>query len=60
MLETGTRVEMTKGYNGVKGTIAERTDSSLEFYVIKLDNGINLVAGPSAFVLQGNSSTQED
>ena len=52
MLEPGTRVEMTKGYKGVKGVIVETTDSSYEFYVVALDNGINIVAGPSAFVLK--------
>jgi hypothetical protein len=46
----GTRVEMTKGYKGVKGVITERTDSRFEFYVVKLDNGIHMIAGPSAFV----------
>ena len=50
MLEAGTPVEMTKGYKGVQGVIMERTDSEFEFYVIKLENGIQLVAGPTAFV----------
>ena len=50
MLEPGTKIVMTKGYKGVKGVIAERTDSRFEFYIIKLDNGIHIVVGPSAFV----------
>ena len=50
MLEPGTRIEMTKGYKGVRGVIVERTDSLFEFYVIGLDNGINIIAGPSAFI----------
>jgi len=50
MLKPGTRIEMTKGYKGVKGAITERTGSSFELYVVKLENGIHLVAGPSAFV----------
>ena len=50
MLEPGTRIEMTKGYRGVKGVIIETTDSVYEFYLVSLDNGINIVAGPSAFV----------
>ena len=50
MLEPGTKIVMTKGYKGVKGMIAERTDSRFEFYIIKLDNGIHIVVGPSAFV----------
>ena len=50
MLKTGTKIIMTKGYKGVKGVITERTDSRFEFYIIKLDNGINIVVGPSAFI----------
>ena len=50
MLKTGTKIVMTKGYKGVKGVITERTDSRFEFYIIKLDNGINIVVGPSAFI----------
>ena len=52
MLEPGTAIEMTKGYKGVKGVVLERTESEFEFYVLKLKNGIHLVAGPSAFVVQ--------
>jgi hypothetical protein len=49
MLEPGTKILMTKGYKGVKGVITEMTDSPFEFYIIKLDNGIHIVVGPSAF-----------
>ena len=52
MLESDTRIEMTKGYKGVKGVIVETTESPYEFYVIRLDNDINIVAGPSAFVVE--------
>jgi hypothetical protein len=51
MLAEGTRVRMTKGYRGAEGTIALKTDSKFELYVISLDNGLRIVAGPSAFVL---------
>jgi hypothetical protein len=59
MLEPGTPIEMTKGYKGVKGTVIERTESEYELYVLKLDNGIHLVAGPTAFVplAKGNAET---
>jgi hypothetical protein len=50
MLEPGTEIEMTKGYKGVKGTVMERTESEFEFYILKLDSGIQLVAGPTAFI----------
>jgi len=49
MLEPGTPIEMTKGYKGVKGTVMERTES--EFYILKLDNSIQLVAGRTAFIV---------
>jgi hypothetical protein len=45
---------MTKGYRGIKGVIAEKTDSPFELYVLKLDNGIHLAAGPSAFLEEEN------
>mgnify|MGYP000342016315 CR=1 FL=1 len=51
MVAEGTRVRMTKGYRGAEGTIVFRTDSTLELYVILLDNGLRIVAGPSAYVL---------
>jgi hypothetical protein len=50
MFISGTRIEMTKGYKGVKGVIVERTRSPYEFYILSLENGIQLVAGPTAFV----------
>jgi hypothetical protein len=49
MLQPGTAIEMTKGYRGVRGEILERTKSRFEFYVLRLENGIHLVAGPTAF-----------
>ena len=52
MPKPGTRILMTKGYKGVKGIIVEMTDSPFEFYVVKLDNGINIIAGPSAFSIE--------
>ncbi|MGA8239369.1 MAG: hypothetical protein WB818_02275 [Desulfobacterales bacterium] len=39
---------MTKGYRGVKGEILERTQSQFDFFVLKLENRIHLVAGPTA------------
>ena len=51
MIDPGTHVEMTKGYKGVKGMVVARTESSFELYILKLANGLNLVAGPSAFVV---------
>ena len=50
MLKPGTPIEMTKGYKGVKGTVIERTESEYELYILKLENGIHLVAGPTVFV----------
>ena len=52
MLKPGTKIVMTKGYKGVKGVIVERTDSRFEFYIVELDNGINIVVGPSAFIAE--------
>lgn len=49
MLKTGTQIEMTKAYRGIKGVIVEKTESRFELYILKLDNGLKLVAGPSAF-----------
>lgn len=51
MPEPGTKIQMTKGYKGVNGKVLEKTESQFEFYVLKLENGIHLVAGPSAFVV---------
>jgi hypothetical protein len=50
MFEVGTRVEMTKGYKGIKGVIKEITDSPYELYAVCLDNGINIIVGPSGFI----------
>jgi hypothetical protein len=52
MLKPGTRIVVIKGYNGAKGTILERTLSSLEFYIVELDDGLKIVVGPSAFVVK--------
>ena len=49
MLQPGTAIEMTKGHKGVKGEILERTQSQVDFFVLKLENRIHLVAGPTAF-----------
>ena len=54
-----TKIQMTKGYMGVKGVIAEKTDSKFEFYIIKLVNGIQIVAGPSAFVTDKDLENDE-
>jgi hypothetical protein len=50
MLKPGLPIQMTKGYKGVKGVILKRTRSEFELYVLKLHNGIHLIAGPSAFI----------
>jgi len=50
MFRSGTLVKMTKGYRGVEGVVAEKTKSRFELYILKLDNGLNLIAGPSAFI----------
>lgn len=47
--ETGSSVVMTKGYRGVRGVITDKPESPFEFYLIRLENGIHIVAGPSAF-----------
>ncbi len=51
MLAEGTRVKMTKGYRGAEGRIVLKTDSKFELYVIFLENGLRVVAGPAAFIL---------
>ena len=56
MFESETRVVMTKGYKGIEGTLIEPLDSPFEFYVLKLDNGIHIVAGPSSFEAVNKSS----
>ncbi len=48
-MEPGAEVIMTKGYKGVRGIIEEKTDSNYGFYIIKLENGIHLVAGAESF-----------
>jgi len=52
VLKPGTRVMMTKGYMGVKGVIVDKLSSLFDFYVIELENGINMIAGPSAFTTE--------
>jgi hypothetical protein len=52
MMQPGIKIEMTKGYKGVKGEIVRKVESIFEFYVVKLENGIHMVAGPSAFVIK--------
>jgi hypothetical protein len=59
MLEPGTAIKMTKGYRGVKGEILERAGSQFEFYVLRLENGIHLVAGPTAFEVIENEERSE-
>jgi hypothetical protein len=51
MISEGTRVKMSKGYRGAEGTIVLKTDSKFELYLVSLDNGLRIVAGPSAFIL---------
>jgi hypothetical protein len=51
MFANGTRVKMTKGYRGAEGTIVLKTDSEFDLYLISLDNGLRIVAGPSSFEL---------
>ncbi len=51
MLNEGTRIKMTKGYRGAEGTIALKTESEFELYIISLDGGLRIVAGPSSFEL---------
>jgi len=49
MLDPGIRVMMTKGYRGIEGVVLEAVESRFEFYVVRLDNGIHVVVGPSSF-----------
>jgi len=56
MLKAGTQIEMIKTYRGIKGLIVERTKSRFELYILKLDNGLSLVAGLSAFTPLDKSS----
>ena len=56
MPEPGIKIEMTKGYRGVKGEIIAATGSEYELYVVRLENSVHLVAGTSAFVeIEDNS-----
>jgi hypothetical protein len=55
MYKQGDRVQMTKGYKGIPGVIDEKTDSPLEIYIITLDTGIKIAAGPSSFVVEEGS-----
>lgn len=55
MPEKGTEIVMTKGYRGLKGKIELKTDSRFELYVIALENGIRLAAGPSSFEATGKA-----
>jgi hypothetical protein len=50
MFTPGTLVKMTKGYREIEGVVTEKTESRFELYILKLDNGLNLIAGPSAFI----------
>ena len=50
MFKAGTSIEMTRCYNGTKGIVIDKTQSRFELYTLKLDNGVNLIAGPSAFI----------
>jgi hypothetical protein len=50
MINPGKKIEMTKGYKGIEGIILEETESPYEFYIVALNNGINIIAGPSAFI----------
>jgi hypothetical protein len=50
MLKPGTYVKMTKGYKEAEGVVTQRTGSPFEFYILKLNTGLNVIAGPSAFI----------
>jgi len=52
MFKPGERIQMTKGYKGIRGVIDEKTDSPFEMYIITLEAGIKIVAGPSSFVAE--------
>jgi hypothetical protein len=59
MFDPGTRITLTKGYRGVQGIITAKTESRFEFYVVKLDNGIHIIVGPSSFIAEKESSISE-
>ncbi len=50
MFTQGTLVKMTKSYRGIEGIVTKKTESRFELYILKLKNGLNLIAGPSAFI----------
>jgi hypothetical protein len=50
MFIPGTLIKMTKGYRGIEGVVTEKTESRFELYIMKLNNGLNVIAGPSAFI----------
>ena len=50
MFNPGTLIKMTKGYKETEGVVTERTESRFELYILNLNNGLNVVAGPSAFI----------
>jgi len=50
MFTPGTIIKMTKGYRGIEGVVTARTESRFELYILKLDNDLHLIAGPSAFI----------
>ncbi len=56
MYELNTNVVMTKGYRGIRGVIREQPESQFEFYLIYLENGIHIVAGPSAFEVESREN----
>jgi hypothetical protein len=43
---------MTRGYRGTTGVVAYPTDSRFNLYVIVLNTGMKIVAGPSAFAVK--------
>jgi hypothetical protein len=49
MMDTGTKITMTKGYRGSRGVITGKTESPFEFYIVELETGLRIVVGPSAF-----------
>ena len=59
MVKSGTRIQMTKGYRGVSGIVIEKTESQFEFYMIRLDIGVNIIVGPSAFIVEENLGHKE-
>jgi hypothetical protein len=51
-IKAGSEVTMTKGYRGTTGVVAYPTDSRFNLYVIVLNTGMKIVAGPSAFAVK--------